>query len=838
MRITDLLKPEGIRLGVRADGKSAAIDLLVSLQDQSGNLTDPAQYKSDILAREEQSTTAIGSGIAVPHAKSTAVSRPGLAAITVPDGVDYGAPDGQPSNLLFMIAAPKEGGDVHLEMLSRLMVLLMDDDFRASLLAAGSPAEFLSAIDAAEAEKYPDEVPPAPVSIPCSEAPNLPRVGDLLQLDGIRLDAQVSGQEEAIDALVSLQDKVGALTDRAQYRADILAREEQSTTAVGSGIAVPHAKSAAVKRPSLVAMTVPAGVDYGAAEGGPVKLLFMIAAPEGDSELHLRILSRLMVLLMGERFRAALLAAKTPEAFRAALCEAEAEKYPDDRPMIVPQQAAPAAPAPQPTAGPDSAAPAAGSSRLILAVTACPTGIAHTYMAAEALEKTGREMGLTLKAETNGSGGAKNVLTPEEIAACEGIIVAADKNVEMARFDGKPVLRVPVSDGINKPRELIEKILDGKAPVYHAEAGSAPTGDTGSQEGLGHRAYKHLMNGVSHMLPFVIGGGILMALSFLLDSGAAGTAAFGSSWMLPAFFNKVGNIAFGFMVPILAGYIAQSIADRPGLMVGFVGGSMAATGATFQYFVDPTYPIIPAGFLGGLLAGFVGGWFMKVLRRGCDRLPKSLEGIKPVLIYPVIGLLFIGLVMSVVNPVMGVINSAISDALTAMSSNPALSVVLGALVAGMMAIDMGGPFNKASYVFGTATIALAADGFSPVMAAVMIGGMVPPIAIALACTFFQNRFTPDERKNGVVNYIMGLCFITEGAIPFAASDPLRVIPSCIMGSAVAGALSMLFGCASPAPHGGIFVFPVLRNPLMYLVALAIGSVVGMLMLALLKKKKS
>lgn len=647
MRITDLLKPEGIRLGVRAEGKSAAIDLLVSLQDRSGNLTDPAQYKSDILAREEQSTTAIGSGIAVPHAKSAAVSRPGLAAITVPDGVDYGAPDGQPSNLLFMIAAPKEGGDVHLEMLSRLMVLLMDDGFRASLLSAGSPAEFLSAIDAAEAEKYPDEAP------------------------------------------------------------------------------------------------------------------------------------------------------------------AQAE------------------PAPSPA-----------GQRLVLAVTACPTGIAHTYMAAEALEKAGRAMGLTLKAETDGSGGAKNLLTREEIAACEGIIVAADKNVEMARFDGKPVLRVPVSDGINKPRELIEKVLSGKAPVYHAEAGSAPAEDAVSQESLGRRAYKHLMNGVSHMLPFVIGGGILMALSFLLDSGAAGTAAFGSSWMLPAFFNKVGNIAFGFMVPILAGYIAQSIADRPGLMVGFVGGSMAATGATFQYFVDPTYPIIPAGFLGGLLAGFVGGWFMKVLRRGCDRLPKSLEGIKPVLLYPVVGLLFIGLVMSVVNPVMGVINSAISDGLTAMSVNPALSVVLGALVAGMMAIDMGGPFNKASYVFGTATIALAADGFSPVMAAVMIGGMVPPIAIALACTFFQNRFTPDERRNGVVNYIMGLCFITEGAIPFAASDPLRVIPSCIVGSAVAGALSMLFGCASPAPHGGIFVFPVLRNPLMYLVALATGAVVGMLMLALLKKKKS
>ena len=650
------------------------------------------------------------------------------------------------------------------------------------------------------------------------------RITDLLQPQGVALNAAPADKAAAIDLLVDLQQASGNLNDKDAYRQAILAREAQSTTAIGCGIAVPHAKSAAVKRPGLSAMTVPGGVDYQAPDGQPSTLFFIIAAPEEGGDVHLEMLSRLMVMLMDEEFCAKLRSASTPQEFLSLIDAQEAAKYPEEAGGDTqPEQTS-------------SDVPAQQAGYRILAVTACPTGIAHTYMAAEALEKKAREMGVTLKAETDGSGGAKNVLTPEEIAACDGIIVAADKNIEMDRFDGKPVLSVPVSAGINKPQELIETILNGGAPIHRAQGGGARQMNTASQGSVGHQLYKHLMNGVSHMLPFVVGGGILMALSFLLDGGAIGTSAFGSSWMLPAFFNKVGNIAFGFMVPILAAFIAQSIADRPGLMIGFVGGSMAATGVTFQYFVDPSYPIVPAGFLGGLVAGFVGGWFMKVLRKGCDKLPRPLEGIKPVLIYPVVGLLFIGLLMSLINPIMGVINSAISNGLTALESS-GLAILLGALVAGMMAIDMGGPFNKAAYVFGTATIGMAASGFSPVMAAVMIGGMVPPISIALATTFFKNRFTSEERKSGPVNYIMGLCFITEGAIPFAASDPLRVIPSCIVGSAVAGALSMVFGCASPAPHGGIFVFPVMQNIPGYLIALVIGSLVGMLMLALLKKKK-
>ena len=649
------------------------------------------------------------------------------------------------------------------------------------------------------------------------------RITDLLRPEGIQLHAAPASKADAIDLLASLQKKAGNISDEAAYKADILAREAQGSTAIGNGIAVPHAKSAAVTRAGLAAITVPDGVDYEAPDGKPSQLFFMIAAPKEGGDVHLEMLSRLMVMLMDEEFCQKLLGATDPKAFLDLIDQQERAKYPDE----VEEPAAQAAPAHEAPAG-----------LRVLAVTACPTGIAHTYMAAEALEKKGRELGIGVKAETQGSGGAKNILTREEIAACDGIIIAADKNVDLARFDGKPLIRVPVSDGINKPEELIQKVLDGNAPVYHHQGGGAQDEPTG--ESTGRQIYKHLMNGVSHMLPFVIGGGILMALSFLLDGGAAGTSAFGSSWMLPAFFNKVGNIAFGFMVPILAGYIAQSIADRPGLMVGFVGGSMAATGATFQYFVDPTFPIVPAGFLGGLIAGFVGGYFMKLLEKACDKLPRSLEGIKPVLIYPVIGLLFIGLVMSVINPFVGMINSAITNGLNSLAANPALAVLVGALVAGMMAIDMGGPFNKAAYMFGTASL-LSASGAavsSQVMAAVMIGGMVPPIAIALACTFFKNRFTAAERKSGPVNYIMGLCFITEGAIPFAASDPLRVIPSCIAGSALAGALSMLFGCASPAPHGGVFVFPVMTNPVMYVVALAIGSAVGMLMLALLKKKQA
>ena len=638
------------------------------------------------------------------------------------------------------------------------------------------------------------------------------RITDLLRPEAIQLHASPSGKPSAIDLLVGLHAKAGNISDKAQYKDDILAREEMSSTAIGNGIAVPHAKSAAAKRAGLAAITVPNGVDYQAPDGLPSQLFFMIAAPKEGGDVHLEMLSRLMVMLMDEEFCQKLLEATDGKAFLELIDTQERAKYPDDAP----------AQAEQPKEG-----------LRVLAVTACPTGIAHTYMAAEALEKKGRELNIGVKAETQGSGGAKNILTREEIAACDGIIIAADKNVDLARFDGKPVLRVPVSDGINKPQELIEKIVNGQAPVYHHEGGAVEE-DAGN-ESLGRQLYKHLMNGVSHMLPFVIGGGIIMALSFLLDGGAAGTAAFGSSTPLAAFFNKAGNLAFSFMVPILSAFIAQSIADRPGLMVGFVGGSLAASGATFAYFADPTVPIIPAGFLGGLLAGFVGGWFMKWLRRACDKLPQSLEGLKPILIFPVVGLLFIGAFMCLVNPFVGMLNSALTNGLNSMAGSSA--IILGALVAGMQATDMGGPINKAAYVFGTASIAMAEGGFSPVMAAVMAGGMVPPIAIALATIFFKNRFTSEERKSGPVNFIMGLSFITEGAIPYAASDPLHVIPSCIVGSAVAGALSMAFGCASPAPHGGLFVFPVMQNPLGYAAAIAIGSVAGMFMLGLLKKKK-
>ncbi len=639
------------------------------------------------------------------------------------------------------------------------------------------------------------------------------RITDLLSPNGIQLRAAPADKSAAIDLLADLQERAGNITDKTAYKKEIWAREELDSTAVENGVAVPHARCAAVKRAGLAAMTVPAGVDYGAEDGEPSTLFFMIAAPEGGGEVHMEMLSHLMVMLMDEEFCQKLLDAEKAEDFLALIDAQERVKFPEEVPVEEKK--------------PD------GSLR-VLAITACPTGIAHTYMAAEALEKKGRELNIGVKAETQGSGGAKNILTREEIAACDGIIIAADKNVDLARFDGKPLLRVPVSDGINKPQELIEKIVSGQAPVYHYQGGGAAEEDAGT-ESLGRRLYKHLMNGVSHMLPFVIGGGIIMALSFLLDGGAAGTSAFGSSWVLPAFFNKAGSIAFGFMVPILAAFIAQSIADRPGLMVGFVGGSLAASGATFAYFADPTVPIVPAGFLGGLLAGFVGGWFMKMLRKLCDKLPQSLEGLKPILIYPVTGLLFIGAFMCLVNPVVGMINSALIDALNSMGGTSA--ILLGALVAGMQAADMGGPINKAAYVFGTASIAMAEGGFSPVMAAVMAGGMVPPIAIALATVFFKNRFTAAERKSGPVNFIMGLSFITEGAIPFAASDPLHVIPSCMVGSAVAGALSMAFGCASPAPHGGLFVFPVMHNPLGYAAAILIGSVAGMLMLGLLKKKK-
>ena len=636
------------------------------------------------------------------------------------------------------------------------------------------------------------------------------RITDLLKSTAIELNVSVASKDEAIDRLIALHEKAGNLKDAAKFKEEILKREGHSSTAIGEGIAVPHAKSAAVKAPALALITVPSGIDYGAPDGKPSDLLFMIAATE-DGDVHLEILSRLMVMLMDADFANALRKAKSAAELLKIIDDKETEKY-HDEPKAEPKK----------------------EGYRILAVTACPTGIAHTYMAAEALEKAGEKLGYPLKAETNGSGGAKNVLTKKEIAECDGIIIAAYKNVEMARFDGKPVLKVSVSSGINKPEELIQKVIDGKAPVYHHDGEVSNTDDGEEKESFGRKIYKHLMNGVSHMLPFVVGGGVLIALGFLIDT-IAGNANVGGNFgftnPVAAVVFWIGKAAFAFMLPILAGYIAQSIADRPGLLPGIVGGYLATTGATLA---SPTgNDAAVSGFLGALLAGFVAGILVNLLKKAFGWMPKSMDGIKPVFIYPLFGTLLIGLFMLVINPVMGVINTAVSNGLSSLGDTSKL--LLSIVLAGMMAIDMGGPFNKAAYVFGTAAIA---DGNTWIMAAVMIGGMVPPIAIAIATTFFKNRWTKSELESGPVNYLMGLCFITEGAIPYAASDPLRVIPSCIVGSAVAGAVTALFGCTCPAPHGGIFTFAVVGNPLGYIAALVIGSVAGALMLALLKKKKA
>ena len=632
------------------------------------------------------------------------------------------------------------------------------------------------------------------------------RIVDLLKKESILLNGSPKSKSEAIDMLVDLQVKGGNIADKEEYKKGILAREEKGSTAVGEGIAIPHAKSAAVKAPSLAAMTVPDGVDYEALDDEPSNLLFMIAAPN-DGDVHLEVLSRLMTILMDEEFRAKLLNAKDKDEFLQIIDSMEKEKYPDE---------------------PKAEEKSADGYR-VLAVTACPTGIAHTYMAAEALEKAGKKLGISIKVETNGSGGAKNILTDEEIANCDGIIVAADKSVEMARFNGKKVIRTKVSDGIKIPEELINRIEAGDAPVYHHEGGSKSKSSSGGDESFGRKLYKHLMNGVSNMLPFTVAGGIFIALAFLIDSlgGAPQDADFGTHLAAAAWFKTIGGYAFNFMIPILAGYIGKSIADRPGLLVGMAGGAMAVSGATFAAPAGD----VPSGFLGALLAGFIGGCLMLLIERLCDKMPKALNGIKPVLIYPLGGLAIVGIMMCAVNPIMGLINEGLSSFLSNMGESS--KILLGCVLGGMMSIDMGGPFNKAAYVFGTAAIA---SGNYDIMAAVMIGGMVPPLAIALATTFFKSRFTEEERKNGPVNYIMGLSFITEGAIPYAAADPARVIPACLIGAATAGGLSMAFGCTLQAPHGGIFVFPVVGNPIMYVVALVAGSVIGMLLLGLFKKK--
>lgn len=636
------------------------------------------------------------------------------------------------------------------------------------------------------------------------------RIVDLLKEESIRLNASPKSKMESIDLLVDLQVKGGKIADREEYKNGILAREEQGSTAVGEGIAIPHAKNKGVTAPSLAAITVPEGVDYEALDDEPSNLLFMIAAPVDGGDVHLEVLSRLMTILMDEDFRESLLSAKNIEEFRKIIDDMETEKYPDE-----PKE--------------EAKAEEKKDRIQVLAVTACPTGIAHTYMAAEALEKAGRKLGISVKVETNGSGGAKNILTKAEIEACDGIIVAADKSVEMARFDGKKVLSTKVSDGIKMPEELIGRIESGDAPVYH-HTGAKASDAAADNESFGRKLYKHLMNGVSNMLPFTVAGGIFIALAFLIDTiaGAPQDSDFGTYTAAAAFFKTIGGFAFNFMVPVLAGYIGKSIADRPGFLVGLVGGYLATTGSTFTNIAEG----VPSGFLGALLAGFAGGFLMLGIEKLCDKMPNALNGIKPVLIYPLAGLGLIAVVMCAVNPFMGMINTGLSNLLESMGSSS--KILLGCILGGMMSIDMGGPFNKAAYVFGTAAIA---SGSYDIMAAVMIGGMVPPLAIALSTTFFKSRWTPEERKNGMVNYIMGLSFVTEGAIPYAASDPLRVIPACFLGAAVSGGLSMAFHCTLMAPHGGIFVFAVVGNWAMYLVSLAAGSIVGMLMLALLKKKK-
>ncbi len=632
------------------------------------------------------------------------------------------------------------------------------------------------------------------------------KIRDLLAVESIDLNGKATGKTDVLNQCVDLMAKSGKIADVEKYRKGVFAREDEGTTGIGMGIAIPHCKSDAVKKAGLAAMVVKNGVDFESLDGTPAKIIFLIAAPNTEDNVHLQVLSKLSVMLMDEHFTNSLINANSVDEFLSIIDDAEAVKDANNEPKKEEK---------------------VSSGAFIVAVTACPTGIAHTYMAAEALEKKAKELGYQIKVETRGSGGAKNVLTEDEIAKAAGVIVACDTKVPTDRFDGKKVIECQVSDGINKAEELVKRAAAGDAPVFKASGKASDTQQsTGGKESVAHQIYKHLMNGVSHMLPFVVGGGILIAIAFLIDGfcvdinslPADQRSNFGTITEAAALFKGIGGIAFRFMLPILSGFIAMSIADRPGLAVGFVGGAIAANGTS--------------GFLGALVAGFLAGYTVLLLKKILDKLPESLDGMKPVLLYPLLGIFIVGVIMQfVVEPPIGALNVAINEGLKGLNGSSA--VLLGALLGGMMSVDMGGPVNKAAYVFGTASIAA---GNYNIMAAVMIGGMVPPIAIALATLFFKNKFTAEQRKAGPTNFIMGLSFITEGAIPFAASDPLRVIPACVVGSAVAGALSMAFGCTLMAPHGGIFVVPTIGNPVMYLIALLIGSVISCVLLGLLKKK--
>ena len=628
------------------------------------------------------------------------------------------------------------------------------------------------------------------------------KITDLLSKDAIKFNGIANSKQDAINKLVDLMAKNGNLTDKEKYTQVVLKREEEGSTGIGEGIAIPHGKTDAVSKPGLSAMVINDGVEFDSLDGQPAKLLFLIAAPNTKDNVHLDVLSRLSTLLMDTEFRKSLMEAKTPEEFLRYIDIAENAKLSQTK---------------------------KNDEYEILAITSCPTGIAHTYMAAEALEKMGEQLGHKVKVETHGSSGVKNKFTKEEIKNAKAVIIAADTKIDLSRFDGKKLIKAKVADGINRPQELIERVLSSDAKIYHS-SNKSQNSDSDEKEGFGTKIYKHLMNGVTHMLPFVVGGGILIAIAFLLDDYSINPSNFGMNTPVAAFFKTVGGAAFNVMLYILAGYIAMSIADRPGLAVGFVGGILAVQGTTFASLTDSSVVLVSSGFLGALIAGFVGGYIVILLKKICSYLPDSIEGIKTILLYPVFGILLMGAFMLLINPYVGAINTAINNYLSSMGT--ANKVVLGAILGGMMAIDLGGPINKAAYTFGTGMLA---SGQYEIMAAVMAGGMVPPLAIAFLATAFPKKISKKDKQAAYVNYIMGLSFISEGAIPFASADPLRTLPAFVVGSAVTGALSMIFNCTLMAPHGGIFVIATIGHPLLYLLAIAVGTVVSTMIMAKLKK---
>ena len=651
------------------------------------------------------------------------------------------------------------------------------------------------------------------------------KIIDLLEEKSIKLNSMASSKEEVLNQMINLISQTKNIVNKQEFKEVVFKREKEGTTGIGEGIAIPHGKSRAVKKACLAAMVLPKGVEFEALDKKKVNLIFLIAAPENGENTHLEVLSRLSALLMDENFRQKLKSAKTPLEFKNIINEAEQAKYGEEKTVdeLLSE-----------TFQSDIAKNTVKNEKQqyeILCITSCPTGIAHTYMAAESLEKAGKETNHTIKVETQGQSGVKNHLTKEEIENAKAIIIAADTNVDLSRFNGKKIIKTRVADGIHKPKELIERALSEDALVYKVQEGeNSQESNNNEKEGIGRSIYKHLMNGVTHMLPFVVGGGILIAISFLLDNYEINSAGFGSNTPVAAFFNTIGNSAFGFMLTVLAGYIAMSIADRPGLAAGFVGGAIAVSGVSLQSITNPDVAIVSSGFLGALLAGFIAGYIIVILKRIFSMIPRSLEGIRTILLYPVFGILLTGAAVMLINPGVGIINTGLNDFLNSLTGTN--KVILGAILGGMMSVDLGGPVNKAAYTFGTGMLA---EGHYDIMAAVMAGGMVAPLVIALLATFFPKKIDSKDRSSALLNYILGLSFISEGAIPFASSDPLRVLPACIAGSAIAGALSMVFNCTLMAPHGGIFVIGIIGNSLMYVVSIGVGAVVGALILAALKK---